>query len=310
MAMGLDPGSAPSLKPGMDWDHHWTFGTDGSAQFDVKSIVVANASGTYTLATNDPRLAAEDAAFFFGELGSVSLPDFTVSENGYRFPWYSFPLHDGKTWTAKEDNLDFSLAKVSRDLTFRATLVNATAAVPAHYAIEARAGDALRATYDYRRDIGWFSQFTGYEVVNGTDVPVTHVTTTAWGTGWTGAYTVATGDFLLDEVLASSPVAGHFDESGPTAFTITAKHTNVLAIPFAFAAPGAATTEIVAPDGTHWDTVSAGDQTGKNVYAMSPGEVFVPAIPGDWRVAIAGAGAFAFGGGCFAWGITLTPGTL
>ncbi len=303
-----DPGAAPVWQVGQTWKHDWTIG--GSTAFDSRSVVVAAGGDGYRLASDDHADAVNHAAFFFHNLGQMD-KDWSIHQQQYAFPWYDFPLADGKTWTAHEENIDFNLGAVSRDLTMTARLVNASGNVPAHYAIEQRTSDGgLRAKYDYRSDVGWFHDLQLFDPAAPDSPPQVTLTTTSWGKGWTGTYYEATSDFLLNTFSFVSPAGGAAQPQPPTSFAVTADHTDVLAIVFAFAAAGGSAAELVAPDGQHWEANHVADQDGNTLYGNGGVQVQVPAVAGEWRVAWAGASPFAAGGGAFAWGVTVTEATL
>jgi hypothetical protein len=307
-AMGAMPGMAPHWKVGQWWSHHWYFSPQDTTGFMVKAIVVSNGTDGYRLATDEVIDAASHAAFYFHDQGTMG-PDWVARDfgGGFQFPWYSFPLSDGKTWTAHEENLDFNLNKLSQDLTLTAHTINGT---PGAFSIQAKNADGVRAQYDYQPSIGWFSEYRGFDPK---DPDPTHynvrMVNEGMGQGWTGTYYTAKADFLLNTLVYVSP-AGASQEQPPSTFTITAQHTNVMAIPFVFAAAGASQAELVAPDNQHWDAYVVADAMGAPVTQAQPGMVFVPAVPGDWRFETLGGGAFVGGGGCFAWGITMASGTL
>lgn len=301
--------AAPAWQVGQWWDHHWYFGPQDTQGFVLKTIVASNGSAGWRLATDQAEAAAEHAAFYFHDEGTMGT-DWSVSDFGgaFQFPWYSFPLHDGKTWTAHEENVDFNLQKVSQQLTLKATAINGT---PGAFAIEARTPDGgLRALYDYQPSIGWFSDYRAYPA--GATDPAQYnlrMADDAHGSGYTGTVYTATADFLLNAVSFTSAQPPS-TPSPPASFTITESHTHVLAIPFVAAAAGAGSAELLAPDGRHWEAYVVADQAGAPVQGQQANLVFVPAAPGDWRFAAAGGGAFFGGGGCLAWGVTLTQATL
>lgn len=301
-------GAAPHWQVGQWWTHDWTIGTQTT--FSTKSIVVSNTSVGYRVAADAEDDAANHAAFFFHNLGLMD-PQWSMHQQDYVFPWYSFPLTDGKTWTAKESNIDSNLQPVSRDLTMTARLVNGSGAIPTHFMVEQRTADGgLRALYDYRPDLGWFSQLALYDPATPDSPPQVQLTTSGSGTGYTGAYFEATSDFVLNYFPLLAPAGGQVLTEPTQSFAITAAHTHVLAIVFAFAAAGASHAELVAPDGQHWEADHAADQGGNTLAGNGGVQVLVPAVPGDWRVVWAGASPFAAGGGCFAWGVTIVPGSL
>jgi hypothetical protein len=301
-------GAAPSWQVGQWWTYDWTIGTQ--TQFATKSIVVSNTTEGYRVAADAEDDAANHAAFFFHNLGLMD-PKWSMHQQAYEIPWYSFPLSDGKTWTAQESNIDFNLQPVSRELTMTATLVNASGAVPAHFTIEQRTADGgLRATYDYRPDLGWFSELKLFDPATPDSAPQVQLKVSGNGVGYTGAYFEAAADFVLNYFALVAPAAGQVATEPTKSFPISAAHTHVLAIVFAFAGGGASAAELVAPDGQHWEAQHAADPNGATLAGNGGVQVLAPAVAGDWRVVFTGASPFAAGGGCFAWGVTVTTGTL
>jgi hypothetical protein len=308
--MDANHAMAPQWKVGQWWDHHWYFGPQDTTGFMVKSIVVSNGTDGMRLATDDPLDAASHSSFYFHDQGVMG-PDWSVRDFGgaFQFPWYSFPLKDGKTWTAHEENLDFNLQKVSRDLTLKATAINGTMGA---FMIEASTAEGLRARYDYQPSIGWFSEYRAYDPANPDPTQYNaRMVNEKQGQSWTGTYYIAKADFLLNAQSVFVPAAGVVQPSTQPTFTVTPDHTNVMAIPFAFAQAGGANTELVAPDGRHWESYTTGFADGSpGPLQNQPGLVFVPAAVGDWHCATVGAGVLVWGGGCFAWGVTMTSATL
>lgn len=303
-----DPGAAPTWQVGQSWTHDWTIGS--STQFQVESIVVDAGAGGYRLAAATDQDAANHAAFFFHTLGQMDA-GWTVHQGDYAYPWYSFPLTDGKTWTATESNLDFNLNDVQRELKMTARLVNGTGGVPTHYMVEQRTSDGgLRALYDYRPDLDWFSSYSLFDPAQPDSPPQLTLKTSAAKTGYKGDYFEATSDFLLNTFSIVSPAGAQASGDPYSSFTITADHTHVLAIVFAFAAAGASHAELVAPDGQHWEANHVADADGNTLGGNGGLQVLVPAVAGDWRFANGGASPFAAGSGCYAWGVTVTQGTL
>jgi hypothetical protein len=302
-------GVAPAWSVGESWDHHLYFGPQDTTGVLVRAIVVSNGTDGYRLATDEAIDAATHAAFYLHDQGVMSTSDWTVRDFGgsFSFPWYSFPMTDGKTWKGREENLDFNLARVSRDITMTAKAVNGTAGA---FTIEARDGDGLRARYDYQPSLGWFSEYTAFDPA---DPDPSHynvrMLNEAHVKGWSGTYYTAQADFLLNTVTVVAPTSPT-PPPPPASFTISEGHTEVLALPFVFAAGGASAAELVAPDGQHWDAYVVADQDGASWASGSSNFVYVPAVPGEWRWATVGAGAFVAGGGCFAWGVTMASGTL
>lgn len=305
---GILSAAAPVWSVGESWDHHWYFGPQDTTGFTVKSIVVSNGTEGYRLATDSAHNAMSHAAFYFHDLGLMS-PDWSIGDFGgaFQFPWYDFPLTDGKTWSMREENIDFDLQPLSQDLTMTARAINGT---PGAFAIEARSAEGLRAAWDYQPDLGWFSEYKAFDPTNPDPAAFNvRMVNEAHGKGWTGTYYTATADALLNTFHHTVPTAPSAPPA-PQSFVVTADHTHVMALVFAFAAGGAQAAELIAPDGQHWETYVVADPEGNALSAGGPGQWAVPAVPGEWRFAAAGAGAFVAGVGGYAWGITLAEGTL
>lgn len=300
---------APWWRVGQWWDHHWFFGPQDTQGFTVKSIVTANATDGWHLATDEAADAASHAAFYFHDLGVMGR-DWTVRDDGgqFVFPWYDFPLEHNKTWTAREENLDFNLQRVSRDLTLTATAIPGE---PGAFLVEARTAEGLRARYDYQPDLAWFSTYEAYDPAAGPDAPYqVRMVTEAHGQGWTGTHYRAQADLLLNTLSVVAPVAAYAQPNPQGQFTITEAHTHVVAVLFSFAAGGASAGTLVAPDGQHWESSYVGDPNGAPLPGQSQPFVFVEAVPGTWRFATAGAATFVAVGGALAWGAVVESGTL
>jgi hypothetical protein len=311
MLAGSGNATAPTWSVGQWWDHHWYFGPADTVGFVVKAIVVENGTDGYRLATDEAVDAASHAAFYFHDQGVMSPTDWTVRDFGgaFQMPYYSFPLSDGKTWRAQEENLDFALQRVSRQLTLTATAIDGT---PGAFLIEARdeAGD-LRGRWDYQPAIGWFSDYRLYQPgTQDAEQYSIRMVHEAQGLGWTGTYHLAAADFLLNTYRDFSPFAPSPPQA-PAQFTLTAEHTHAFVVLFSYAvAGGAAHGQLVAPDGQHWEASATTLPDGSPGPVQSQPFIFVPGVPGDWRFAFAAADAAYAGGGCFAFGMRLAAATL
>ncbi|MEK6974750.1 MAG: hypothetical protein AABY18_00245 [Candidatus Thermoplasmatota archaeon] len=296
--------AAPVWQVGSHWSHHWQIGSD--IDFTLKSIVVENGSSDYVLATDREENAAFAASFFFPDVGRMSKSDWTVRDGDFAFPWYSFPLEDGKTWTGNEMNVGPDLMPITRSLDLKSTAQGG-----GKFLIETSEGGTLRARYDYDPALQWFSSYQGFALdAAGEPVVEVEVTTTSSGQGFTGTYYQAAADMVLNLQSVLVPAAPSAPAYPLSIFTVPADATHVLAILFAFAVPGASHTQLLAPDGQHWEATGVGDHEG-NTLAGTPGLQFmVPAVIGEWQAYTAGAGGFAWGGGAFAWVLVMTTASL
>ncbi|HUR26351.1 MAG TPA: hypothetical protein VM327_10105 [Candidatus Thermoplasmatota archaeon] len=308
-------GSAPQWTVGQWWDHKWFFGTTASEPFTVKTIVAEDLGPSFLVATDDNLTSALHGAFLFPTLGVFPKGEVTATVGDSSWPWYHFPLSDNQTWTDTIVSRDGS-GTASSGFSITATVhaaaeIVTTVGTKPGFEVEARSAGKLFARYDYVPAIGWFSRATFYDVAATEETPQFILETSQVGQDYRGPYFDSVGDVLSTHFNLLVPTAP--SPPNPTStFAVTESHTQVLAVMFSFAAAGAHTTELVAPDGRHWTSFQASDQDGGNLDSIGPagGLVFVPAVAGDWRVVTAGAGAFVAGGGLQAYGITQRAGQL
>jgi hypothetical protein len=313
-ASGPD-GSAPEWAVGQWWDHKWFFGSTASDPFTVKTIVAEDKGSSWLVATDDALTSALHAAFLFPTLGDFPKGEVTATVGEFSWPWYQFPLSANQTWTAAVSTRDGSGGTYALPLV--ATVQAATGIVTAAgledgFDVEVRTAGSdgieagrLFARYDYVPAIGWMSRATFYDVTQAEETPQFILEMSATGTGYSGPYFDTSGDVLSTHFNLFVPTAPA--PPNPTsAFVVTEAHTQVLAFAFNFAAGGSHTTQILAPDGQHWESLMAADADGNVLHSMDTagGMLFVPAVAGEWHVNTVGAGAFVAGGGIQAYGIT------
>lgn len=312
-------GSAPEWKVGQWWDHKWFLGSTASDAFTVKTIVAEDKGGAWAVTTDDSLTSAIHAAFLFPTLGDFPKGEVTATVGDFRWPWYQFPLSDNQTWRSELSTRDgaggvYSLPLVSTVKVAKG-IVTASGVVDG-FDIEARTAGSdgipagrLFARYDYVPAVGWMSRATFYDVQSEEEASQFILELSASGQGYSGPYFESTGEVLsthFNFLVPTAPTAPN-----PTStFMMTEAHTHFFGFMFNFAAGGAHGTELVAPDGRHWDTVYAADPNGGAVNPFDPGLIFEPATAGEWRVVTAGAAAFAAGGGIQAYGITQREGQL
>ena len=300
---------------GQTWTHDIVIGNGTNAIAFTNQVVVTEQTDIgWLLRTTDADVAINNAAFFFQDLGEM-LRRGELVDNGYSFPYYSFPLSDKKTWTAQESNIGPDLQPLERTLTMTASWMAPAGTVPGHYMIEAREGDAVRARYDYRPDLQWFSFYEGD--VDGSSY---RMETTASGKNWKGEHHHSSGELLFGVLMicvtpapADLPQVAQCPPGAVAsrAVTMGADATHALILQFAFGAPGGGATQVLAPDGTRYSSYGA--------YALDPNpvaadgaqsQVIVPAQAGTWQMQATMGGAFAAGYGLFLWQSTLTTDRL
>lgn len=303
---------APTWTVGENWVHHWYVGnatSDNPFDFTLTAIVSASDGDGWKVSAGDLESSIFHAAFFFPDLGTMG-KEFTMESAEFSYPWYSFPLEDNKTWKAKEVNLDFDLQPVERELTLKATWVPPAAGVVGHYVIEARDGANLRARYDYRPDLAWFSEYRAYGdgVTDNLEAYVVRVQAETHATDYNGAFFDAESELFIADVTVNVPSSGEVTANPVASFEMGSTMTHMFAIQAAFAATGASSVEIVAPNGERYGF----EAVDANVQQVVQGAdlVIAPAQAGTWNVVRAGASPLAWGSVLFAWGMTVTEGTL
>jgi hypothetical protein len=316
---GGPDGSAPTWSVGQWWDHKWFFGSTATEAFTVKAIVAEDKGSAWVMATDDNVTSAIHAAFLLPTLGDFPKGEVTAVVGDYRWPWYDFPLSDNKTWSSELTTRDGAGGSYGLPLTSTATVARGivtAAGVQDGFAVEARTAGSdgvpagrLFARYDYVPAIGWMSQATFYDVATDEGQAQFILELSAAGTGYSGPFFESQGDVLSTHFNMLVPAAPTAPNPSST-FTMTAAHTHLFGFLFNFAAAGAHSTELVAPDGRRWDTVYVADADGGAVNPLDHGLIFVPSATGEWRVATVGAAAFAAGGGIQAYGITQRAGQL
>lgn len=312
-------GSAPQWKVGQWWDHKWFLGSTATEAFTVKTIVAQDKGSAFVVATDNNLTSAIHAAFLFPTLGDFPKGEVTATVGDFRWPWYQFPLSDNLTWTSELQTRDGAGGVYALPLVSTARLnrsIVSAAGVVGGYDIEARTAGSdgipagrLFARYDYVPAVGWMSYATFYDVQSEEEASQFILELSATGTGYSGPYFESTSDVL----------STHFNQFAPTqptppnptsSFTMTSAYTHFFGFVFSFAAAGAASTEIVAPDGRHWDSASISDGGAFSLSPFPTDLIFVPAVAGEWRVTTTGAGAFVAGGGVQAYGVTQREGRL
>lgn len=283
---------APVWKVGQSWTYTWLMDGDPNP-FDVQSVVAEASPAGYLLATPSLSIAAIHGAFTLPTLGTFSPTDLTASADGGTWPWYKFPLTENLTWRGSLSSKDGMGGTYQQAWDMLARNVTSRGAD-----IEARVGGVLVAQYDFDNATGWFTEARFYSEAGDLQF---HVKLATKAVGYTGTVLDATGDFLFQADFSGEPGVVNGDPAAQ--FAPHADHTHLLAFPYAYAAGGVSATTLVAPDGTayplHTDPTQAATGHGTGAFLV------VPAVPGDWAFATVGAGAFAWGGGAQAYGVSV-----
>ncbi len=287
---------------GRSWTHHITFGNASDASSFDNTVIVAKKDPTgWVLGSTDRTTAITDSAFFFQDLGHFT-KEGNLEDSGFVFPFYSFPLSDNKTWTASEKNVGIDLNPIDHSLSLKAHALAAGA-----FSIEARNADgSLRAVWDYKPELQWFSSLELYSAGS-----ATHLKTTASkASGTSGTYYTSEGKVLYtsraDYFQAPTPPT-----AGATTVTVPTGPTDLMFVHYGYGGPGGGESSVVAPDGTVYKTYAAYTTTSTPAAGdVAQGQVIVPAQVGDWHMEAGGAGPFASGYGIYAWSMTVASGTL
>lgn len=305
---------APQWLVGQSWEHNWEFKDPTIGAFDVKSVVARDEGTRWLLGVPDAETAAFHAAFFFPDLGTFQKDDLEASAGEFVYPWYSFPLEDGKTWTATERNIDASGQPQQNEVDFVAHLTPKPDGA-ARFVIRSTMDGNLRAIYDYDPAYQWFSVYRYYNAtpLAVEDDPTITIESSVPSYGFSGEVYVSTGELLLGVAsqfgALADPDPSHAQPQGT--FTPAAEHDHLLVIIYNFAVCGAQTTHLVPPvvpggaftqypyldvDGPACADMGQGTGSGSNLYIAS--------VPGEWRFVTVGAAVIISGGGIFAYGIT------
>jgi hypothetical protein len=300
-----------------DWfGVHVFFGTEDTEGIHYNTIVVEETSDAWVLATDNQQAAKEEAVFDLPILGEFRKADLGTSGLGGRWDLLKFPLSDGATWSSTvaldPEAADGGALELEFEATYNAAIATPTGA-KAGYDIVAVDADARPVlSFDYVPAVGWFTRFVILDTT--TEDPADFfISARSMGTGdgWTGTYYLDTSEALVQHfsivgVDPEEPQAPYVQPNPQAAFTVGEGTTYLFGFVFSFSFAGAHDVVLVDPAGQpreyrSYNGVLAGEDT----------EMFVdePAIPGEWRLAAAGAGVVA-GGGAFLWSITETAGTL
>jgi len=300
---GVEP--LPQWRLGQSWTHAWEIPSQGVA-FSTEVVVTNATASGYQLASDTLEMALFHASFIFPDLGTMATDLSGTTQGAFRFPWYSFPLEDGKRWTAVMEDLDFQLQPVRSELTLTATL---RADSPRQvFDIEARDAAGLQARYDYDPEVGWFTEFFGYEGGEDPEAWMYRIRLEGHQPDWSGTWYRSEGELVVQHLNILVPPAGYVQPAVATSFQLRPDATHFMGLLFSFAEGGAHDAQVVAPDGTRHHATVAG---GAGIYhADGANIVQVEAQPGTYHVSTVGAGAVAAGGGVFGWSHKVSQGHI
>lgn len=183
-----------------DW---WTW-TSPQIDGPYTSVLAADESLDWLMATNHPDIAWFDARFDIASLGQVRKSDLAGSQGSTRVEFFQFPLIANKTWTTTWDG---------EPMTVLVTGVSDGVA-----SLEAKRADGtLYAKYTYVDRHGYFGKIDYYDP-NGTDVGFASEVTSS-GNGFTGDLVRWDYETALE---STGPIAGEaLSQNLPVPLTAT-----------------------------------------------------------------------------------------
>lgn len=252
---------APTWSVGDAWHGTVVFG-DESRPITF-AVTGADASG-YTMGTSDNDTAVYDAVFDVSYVGRIRASDLAGHQQGQPVAFFSFPLSDGKTWTAQWDGLQVNLTA-----TFNPAIKTKLGLSPG-FDVAATVGGQPFATFDYVPALRWWSHLTFAEGYG--------FTLDSAQANWTGSVVASTAKVLLD-VKSPTPVL----EPGAHAFTVSqAQHAVVVVVQAASGAHFRA-FNLMDPDNKPYATTMPSGVIGTG---GPPGYFHVetlPPTPGQWK---------------------------
>ncbi len=319
--LATDELGAPLWAVGDWFGHHVFIGAGDEEGFHINTVVIEATATNYNLATDSEEIALFEAIFDIPILGDFAAKDLTTGGFGGTWDLYDFPLTDGKTWTADFPYPDFDdLEPNPIPLTFEAKY-NGRIKTPGGdrpgFDITAKTSDGLLVlSYDFLPDINWYAHWFLWDI--DTDEPedyVFHSMSMGHGPAWQGTYYVDTADVVLSNFHgagvmtpvppdANEPPEPYASPSPYKAFTVADAATHIYGFIYGFAFGGAQETLLVDPNNEYREVQAVGTPFGEDFV-----EMLEPAIAGEWKLAMAGAGA-ATGSFAQVWAVVQSTGTL
>lgn len=264
--------SAPDARPVVDvpvwavgdaWDVESYFGESPAQAATL--VVTAAGADAYTVSTTSEETASFDAAFDISYLGRIRASDLAGAQKDQPVQFFSFPLEDGKSWTATWDGRSIAITA-----TFAPDLPTPIGPQPGFRIVGVDEEGADYVRYDYVPALRWWShlQFTeGYGF-----------TVKAARANWTGEYAAATAKPLLT-LTTAAPVAS----TPGGAFTVEEGATSVLMTLAGRAGPFVRGLAVVDPAGTVYPKGSPNYESSPEPAGFFVTET-MPAVAGEWYV--------------------------
>lgn len=282
---------APTWAVGQWWEWE-VFFADGTREDTFCSIVVGQSGGTSLLATEKDWASKEEAAFDVPLLGAAA-SDLSTEGWGGTLRLLSFPLTDGKTWTATMPNIAWDVLLPSETADIAMTAAFDEGLQGFRLTGTAGGGTILEATY--LPATGWFGDLVFHDIDPGQEGVEIGFRAKSTGLNYTGPYFTHEAELLLEFEDASGftdvPTEGGQPITQPPqpahAFTMT-EGKSLYGIVVTQAVAGARTVVLTPPQGDsrHIDAVGA-PEGGNALFFDEPG------MAGEWRVSTAGAGGFS-----------------
>ena len=260
LAMAIDRNASldvPEWRVGDAWDVQLSGVEDGQR---ATFVVVAAEGSSYQLQSTSEQMATYDAMFDVSYLGRVRASDLAGHQQDQPVQFFSFPLSQGKTWTAQWDGLEVTLTAG-----FAPAIPTPLGPQPG-FVIQGTTPDGQPyVEYDYVPALRWWSHI---HFAEGYGFKVAGVRE-----NWTGQYATATARTLLT-LATGGPPAG--------AFTVDEGQTTVALTLMGWAEAHARAVALVDPD--------HGERMGPAVsHSATPAGSFevltFPAKPGQWKLA-------------------------
>jgi hypothetical protein len=271
---------APKWAVGQWWEWE-VFFDEGAREDTFRSIVVSQSGGSSLLATEKAWASKEDAAFDQPVLGAASATDLSTEGWGGQLRLLSFPLTNGKTWSASMPNFawDVLLPSETAEIAMTASFDDG--------------GTILEATY--LPATGWFGELVFHDIDPGQEAVEIGFRAKSAGLNYTGPYFMHEARLLLavqDAIgFTDVPTEGGQPITQPPqpAHTFTMSEGKILfGLIVAEAVAGGRAVVLTPPQGEsrHVEAVGA-PEGGMAQFYDEPG------MAGEWRVTTTGAGGFS-----------------
>jgi hypothetical protein len=282
---------APTWAVGQWWEWE-VFFDDVTREDTFCSIVVSQSGGTSLLATEKDWASKEEAAFDQPLLGPASASDLSTEGWGGQLRLLSFPLTDGKTWTATMPNIawDVLLPSETAEIAMTARFDDALQG----FRITGTAGGGTILEATYLPSTGWFGELVFHDIDPGQEAIEVGFRAKSTGLNYTGPYFMHEARLLLsvEDLVGFSDVPTEggqpFTQPPQPAHAFTMADGSLYGIIVAEAVAGGRAVVLTPPQGDsrHIEAVGAPEGGVAQFYDE-------PGMAGEWRVTTTGAGGFS-----------------